>query len=52
MEEGHNEQWYVEYNEARLNHASGVLVGANSKVMYNYSHHNGQTGIKAGNASV
>lgn len=45
--EGDNEQWYVAYNETRLNHASGILVGANSSVMYNYSHHNGQIGIKA-----
>lgn len=46
--EAHNEQWYVEYNEIRLNHASGLLVGANSQVLYNYSHHNGQIGMKAG----
>ena len=44
--EGDNEQWYVAYNEIRLNHASGILVGANSYVMYNYSHHNGQVGLK------
>ena len=45
--EGDNEQWHVEYNEIRLTHGSGILVGANSKVLYNYSHHNGHIGMKS-----
>ena len=46
--EGLNEQWYIAYNETRLNHGTGIFVGANSTVIYNYSHHNGELGMKAG----
>ena len=44
---GYNDQWHIEYNEARLNHGVGIAVGGNSNVMYNYSHHNGYMGLKA-----
>ena len=35
----------ISNNEARLNHALGILVGPSARVLNNNAHHNGQLGI-------
>ncbi len=37
--------WVISNNEARLNHALGILVGPSARILNNNAHHNGQLGI-------
>lgn len=39
------EGWVVENNETRWNHGGGIRVSGHSRVVGNYTHHNGQLGL-------
>jgi parallel beta-helix repeat protein len=39
------EGWVLENNETRMNHGTGMRVGTNGQLLYNYTHNNGQLGM-------
>ena len=44
--------WILQHNEIRLNHGFGVRDGHAMKILNNYIHHNGHTGIGSQNENV
>jgi parallel beta-helix repeat protein len=43
--EGLGAGWVVDDVEARWNHSGGIVLGAGSKIVNSYAHHNGQKGL-------